>query len=366
MSLTPAWSRAGARPGARTVLAVADSADRVGLSVVMLDQLIGAGATVGLAVVRTQHTPSPARIRDETEGTRQAGLRVPVLSARQVRRLVWRRRPDIVVLNCSGPLVETLSWTLRSVVRRYRPVVVSALPGLSVPAAEGEWLHRSRVDLVVAHSHREVAEYAALGEKLGVRGEVGLGSLPLGHGESDREARRDRVVYAARPEAPDTERGRQSVLLALAELAGNRPDLEVVVHLGREAGDCLPLLETWHSLVAAERANEDTLLFRSGPLAAQLDRARGLVSVGSVAVLEALARKVPSLVLTEFGVGPRQGNAVFEDSGLFGSLADVRATRFRRPNRDWGKRNHFHPPGDEDWVERLHDLHERGLRDELT
>lgn len=366
MSLTPSWSRAGARARARTVLAVADSADRVGLSVVMLDQLTGAGAAVGLAVVRTEHTPSPARIREETEGTRQAGLRVPVLSARQVRRLVWRRRPDVVVLNCSGPLVEALAWSLRSVVRRYRPVVVSALPGLSVPAEEGEWLHRSRVDLVVAHSRREVSEYAALGEKLGVRGEVGLGSLPLGHREADQEIRRDRVVYAAHPGNPDTERGRQSVLLALAELAGNRPDLEVVVHLGRESGSCLPLMESWRSLVTAGRAGETALLFRSGHLSAQLDRARGLVAVGSAAVLEALACRVPALVLTDFGVGPRQGNAVFEDSGLFGTLADVRATRFRRPNRDWGEFNHFHPPGRDDWVDRLHAIHERGLRGELT
>ena len=45
---------------------------------------------------------------------------------------------------------------------------------------------------------------------------------------------------AAHPGAPDTERGRRSVLLALAELAGNRPDLEVVVHLGREAGGRRP------------------------------------------------------------------------------------------------------------------------------
>lgn len=366
MTLVPVWGRPSARAGALTVLAVADSAGRVGLSVAMLDRLTESGASVGLAVVRTDHTPSPARIRDETEGTRQAGLRVPVLSARQVRKLVWRRRPDVVVLNCSGPLVEPLAWSLRSVIRRYRPLVVSTLPGLSVPADEGEWLHRSRVDLLVAHSHREVAEYATLGEKLGVKGEVGLGSLPLGRGEVSRETRRDRVVYAAHPGNPDTERGRQSVLLALSELAGNRPDLEVVVHLGREAGSCLPLMETWRSLVTAGRANESALLFRSGRLPEQLDRARGLVAVGSVAVLEALARRVPAVVLTDFGVGPRQGNAVFEDSGLFGTLADLRATRFRRPNRDWGECNHFHPPGHDDWVERLYDLHERGLRGQLS
>ncbi len=366
MTLVPVWGRPTTRTGSLTVLAVADSAERVGLSAAMLDRLTVPGATVGLAVVRTGHTPSPARIRDEAEGARRDGLRVPVLSTRQVRRLVRRRRPDVVLLNCSGPLVESLAWSLRSVVRRYRPVVVSALPTLSVPAVEGEWLHRSRADLVVAHSRREVAEYATLGEKLGLRGEVGLASLPLGSRTAGRTPRRDRVVYAAQPGVPDTERGRQRVLLALAELAGSRPDLEVVVHLGRERGACLPILESWRSVVEAGRADEAAVQFRTGPLAAQLDRARGVAAVGSTAVLEALAHRVPALVLTDFGVGSRQGNTVFEDSGLFGTLADVRATRFHRPGREWGQRNYFHPPGHDDWVERLYDLHERGLRGELT
>ncbi len=108
MTLIPTGSRPATRVGAPTILAVADSSERVGLTVTMLDRLSGAGTTVGLAVARTDRTPSPARIRDETEGSRQAGLRVPVLTARQVRSLVRRHRPDVVLLNCSGPLVETL------------------------------------------------------------------------------------------------------------------------------------------------------------------------------------------------------------------------------------------------------------------
>ncbi|GAA1464111.1 hypothetical protein NE857_05445 [Nocardiopsis exhalans] len=364
MTLIPTRRRPG--PGALTVLAVADSVERVRLSVAMLDRLSWPGTTVGLVVVRTGSTPSPARIREETEGTGQAGLRVPVLTTRQTRRLVRRRRPDAVLLNCSGPLVESLSWSLRSVFRRYRPVVASALPALSVPAVEGEWLHRSRVDLVVAHSHREVADYRALGEKLGTRGEVGLSSLPLGAREAEQGTGRNRVVYAAHPGTPDTEQGRRHLLLALTELAAKRPDLEVVVHLGREKNASPELMATWHALLAEGRVGDRAPNFRSGPLADQLNRARGLVAAGSTAVLEALTHRVPALVLTEFGVGPRQGNAVFEDSGLFGTLADVRAARFRRPNRDWGERNHFHPPAHEDWVERLHNLHARALRGELS
>ncbi|GAB3694318.1 DUF6716 putative glycosyltransferase [Nocardiopsis oceani] len=366
MSLTPSWGRSENRTGPITVLAVADSADRVRMSVAMLDPLSGGGNTVGLAVVRSETTPSPARIRAETEGTRQAGLRVPVLTGRQIRKLVLRRRPDVVVLNCDGPFVEALSWSTRSIVRRYRPVAVSALPGLAVPAAEGTWLHRSRVDLLVAHSHREVSEYAALGEKLGIAGEVGLGSLPLDRHEGAGPTRRTRVVYAALPGVPEAERGRESILLALSEVARYRPELEVVVHVGYEGEAPGGHLDTWRALTASGSAPESALLFRSGALSTQLEGARGLVAVGSAAVLEAIENRVPALVLTDFGVGAAQGNAAFEGSGLFGTLADVRATRFHKPGRVWGEHNHFHPADHNDWVERLHGLLERADRGDLA
>ena len=233
-------------------------------------------------------------------------------------------------------------------------MVASSLPVPALPAAEGEWLHRSRVDLVVAHSHHEVDEYTNLGEKLGLKGQVGLASLYPDRDERPEGGYRNRVVFAARPGLPAGTLGRETLLLTLAGLGEDRPDLEVVLHVGPEGHP--ELLDTWKALVRSGRARESALTVVSGPLREQFDRARGLAALGSTPVLEAVAARVPSLVITDFGVGPDQGNSVFEGSGLFGDLKDLRACRFHRPSRAWGERNHFHPVSDDDWMERLYDL----------
>ncbi|MBR8743601.1 DUF6716 putative glycosyltransferase [Nocardiopsis sp. MG754419] len=362
MSLVPTWSRAPG--GAPAVLAIADSAPRARMSAMMLGDLPDAGGAMGLAVLRSADTPSPDRIRAALEGTRHAGRRIPLLTAGQVRKLIRRRRPDAVLLNCSGPHIEALSWSSRPFLRRYRPVVVSALPVPGLPASEGEWLHRSRVDLLVAHSHREVDEYTVLGEKLGLKGRVGLAGLYPDRDDPYTGGPRDRVVFAARPGLPAGTLGCEALLLALARLAADRPDLDVVLHIGEEGHP--ELIEVLAALVASAGVPRTALTVETGPLRDRLDRARGVAALGSVPILEAIAARVPSLVLTDFGVGWDQGNVVFEGSGLFGDLTDLRACRFHKPSRAWGERNHFHPPSHDDWAAHLYELCGRAGRGTLA
>lgn len=352
MSLVPTWSRAAG--GSPAVLAIADSAPRAHLSAKMLGDLPDSGGAMGLAVLRSADTPSPARIRAALEGTRHAGRRIPLLTVGQVRRLIRRRRPDAVLLNCSGPHVEALSWSSRSFLRRYRPVVASSLPVPALPASEGEWMHRSRVDLVVAHSHREVDEYTTLGEKLGLRGRVGLASLFPERGERSGPGARKRIVFAARPGQPAGALGCEALLSTLSDLATDRPDLEVVLHVGEEGHP--ELMGVRQSMVESGRVSQVSPVVESGPLHEQFERARGLAALGSLPVLAAVAAQVPALVLTDFGVGWDQGNTVFEGSGLFGDLKDLRACRFHKPNDSWGEQNHFHSTSDDDWVAHLYEL----------
>ncbi|GAA3419482.1 DUF6716 putative glycosyltransferase [Streptosporangium vulgare] len=74
-----------------------------------------------------------------------------------------------------------------------------------------------------------------------------------------------------------------------------------------------------------------------------LAHAAGFVTVSSTAALEAIAQKVPLLVLSDFGVGAEMINLVFEDSGLLGTLDDLSAGRFLDPDDAWCKVNYFHP-----------------------
>ena len=369
-------SDTGPVPDGLTVLAVADSDSYVKLSAAMIDALPGERHSADLVVCRSPIAPSPAQVRDAVKGTGQEGCPVPFLSVPRLRGLVRQRRPDVLVLNCTGPVADALLPALLDG-RRYRngarPVVVSALPGVSVPATEKAWLYRSRVDLFVLHSHREVAEFTALGDRLGATGEVGLATLPFlperDHGPWG--ARRNRIVFAAQAKVPERAQDREAVLIALADLAQSRPDLEVVVKLRAWEGEAQthrekhPYEVLWRGLVADGRVRDRTVVFRTGSMAGQLARARGFVTVSSTAALEAIALGVRVTVLTDFGVGKDQINLVFEGSGLFGSLADVRTARFRTPRPEWVGDNYFHRPEENDWGKRLGELVRQARRGDL-
>ncbi|CAL9453478.1 hypothetical protein SUDANB121_02504 [Nocardiopsis dassonvillei] len=346
-----------------TVVAVADSEPYVRLSAAMFDALPGHGHTVGLAVVRSPITPAPAQLRRAVAGTGLTDRRVPVLTLPELRRLVRRRVPDVVMLNCTARVTDALADILPA--GRRRPVVVSTLPGPALPAGEYEWLHRARADLLVLHSLREVAAFSELGEKLGAKTEVALAGLPLPRARERRRGRPHRVVFAAQDGVPATARRRECVLEALAGLAESRPDLEVVVCPGerRSSAPGGDYTELWRGLVAAGRVHDHTVLFRPGPVAAQLDRARGLATFGSPAALDALALDVPVIVLGDAGEDP--GATVFEDGDVFGTLDDLRALRFRVPSPAWARENHFHPPELEDWTRRLTALVRRARRGDL-
>jgi hypothetical protein len=199
-----------------TVVAVADSEPYVRMSAAMFDAMPGRRHTVGLAVVRSPITPAPAQLRRAVAGSGLADRRVPVLTLPELRRLVRRRVPDVVMLNCTARVTDALADILPT--GRRRPVVVTTLPGPALPAGEHEWLHRARADLLVLHSLREVTAFSELGEKLGAGTEVALAGLPLPAAREHRGARPHRVVFAAQDHVPATAPQREHILEALAGL----------------------------------------------------------------------------------------------------------------------------------------------------
>ncbi|MEV4751907.1 DUF6716 putative glycosyltransferase [Streptosporangium amethystogenes subsp. fukuiense] len=315
------------------------------------------GCTRELAVIRTPITPSPGQISAAVAGS---AADPPVLSARALRRAAERFGPDVVLAACTGPVVDVLVGEVLAGLRP-RPVFVSGLPGISVPATEKAWLFRSGCELFVLHSGREVEEFSAMGRELGGGGQVGLARLPFLRGQEEvaRIGPRDRVVFATQAKVPRRRQERESVLLALAELAGRRPDLDVVVKLRALDGERQTHNERhhyqrlWQSLVAEGRVRAGTVRFAAGPMHEHLAHAAGFVTVSSTAALEAIAQQVPLLVLSDFGVGAEMINLVFEGSGLLGTLDDLSAGRFLEPDAAWCRDNYFHPGDESDWVSRM-------------
>ncbi|MEU8248415.1 DUF6716 putative glycosyltransferase [Nonomuraea sp. NPDC048916] len=326
------------------VLAIADSDSYLKWVACLLGDL-PSGCATELVVVRTPIAPSPPQTAAAV-GDRPAP---PVLSARAVRRMAERIRPDVIIVACTGPVVDVLvAETLDGL--RPRPVIVTGLPGISVPATEKAWLYRSGCDLFVVHSRREMAEFGEIASRLGGGGVIGLARLPF---LRPRQATGggDRVVFATQAKVPRARADRERVLLALAALAERRPDLDVVVKLRALEEERQTHNERHHyRRLWREMGEPGRLLFETGSMHEQLARAAGFVTVSSTAALEAIAQEVPLLVLGDFGVSAELINLVFEGSGLLGTLDELVKGDFRSAGPEWCAANYFHPPGRDDWT----------------
>ncbi|GIH73742.1 hypothetical protein Plo01_01710 [Planobispora longispora] len=353
------------------VLAVADSDSYLKWAACLLGDL-PEGCTTELAVIRTPITPSPAQIHaavagapwfrpaaSDTGAGREPGAQAgdpPVVSARALRRTAERFRPDAVLLACTGPVVDILAAEVLAGLSP-RPVFVSGLPGISIPATEKAWLFRSGCELFVLHSGREVREFTEVGRRLGGGGQVGLARLPFLHGSGEVPATgpRDRVVFATQAKVPKRREERERILASLADLARRRPDLDVVVKLRALDGERQTHNERHHyqRLWRELGGDEDVLRFAAGPMHEHLAHAAGFVTVSSTAALEAIAQSVPLLVLSDFGVSAEMINLVFEGSGVLGTLDDLSGGRFLTPDAEWCRANYFHPGSENDWASRL-------------
>ncbi|MEV0389464.1 DUF6716 putative glycosyltransferase [Nonomuraea sp. NPDC050643] len=330
------------------MLAVADSDSYLKWAACLLGDL-PAGCVTELVVVRTPIAPSPEQIAAAVKERTGEGEPPPVLSARSVRRLAERTRPDVILLACTGPVVDVLVAEVLDGLRP-RPVFVSGLPGISVPATEKAWVFRSGCDLFVVHSEREAAEFSSIAARLGGGGAVGLARLPFLRPESVAQGG-NRVVFATQAKVPREREQRERVLLALAELAGRRPDLDVVVKLRALEDERQTHNERHHyQRLWREMGEPGRLAFEAGSMHDQLARAAGFVTVSSTAALEAIALDVPSLVLSDFGVSAEMINLVFEGSDLLGTLEELAEGGFRTASQAWCAANYFHPAERNDWA----------------
>ncbi len=336
----------------RRLIAVADTDSYLKWSSATLGRL-SADWTCSQFVIANPVMPSADQMRAAS------GQEVPVLGRRSLLRQLRREEPDAVLLAATGPVVADLSAD-RAFRARGRPVLITGLPGISVPATRAAIRHRAGCDLFVLHSHREVQAFTGLAAALGVRTTFALARLPFLSGLHDRAEQFSRprtdLVFAAQAKVPAERSQREAILLALARTPG------AVVKLRARADEQQTHRERWsYPELAAElhhqgRLAAGSIRFATGSMADALQTARGLVTVSSTAALEAMAAEVPTLLLTDFGVSEELINVVFERSGCFGTLADLEAGRLNQPTSEWLIANYFHPPRDDDWLDRLDGL----------
>ncbi len=355
------------------VLVVADSDSYLKWGASLLDSLPSAWIS-DVVVVRNPVAPVDDQIADAVG----AGAVVGRLSVRAIASRLREDLPDAIVLACTGPMAQLL-LARRELREGPRPVVVSGLPGIAVPASEKAWILRRGVDVFVAHSHRERDEAGPVNDAVndgGSRAQVALARLPFlrsarltgrhaGARRPDAAGNAARVVFATQAKVPVQRTERTDILRALADLGRRRHDLDVVVKVRATSGQAqthyerYPYQDLWAAMLQQGEADGSELRFATGAMAEHLAHATGLVTVSSTAALEAIAADVSVLILSDFGVNAAMINEVFVGSGLLGRLADLRAGHFHRPDPSWAERNYLHDVGADDLAGVLDALVER-------
>ena len=371
------------------VLAVADTDSYLKWSLATLASL-PAGWTSHQVLLRNAVKPSA----EQVTAAGRAGVEVVGL-ARLVALLV-RERPDVLLLAATGPVVTTL--TRLPVLRTARrPVLVTGLPGISIPASPRAVLLRRACDLFLVHSRRERVEFAAVaaveapglglglarlpflpsGETAlprpvrpaaprapGAGGRTGRGSHAVDAGAGDDAGLEEQpapLVFAAQALVPRERVDREAVLRALAAAGPAVVKLRAAAGEQQTHREAHPYPDLWADLVARGEVEPERVRFATGSMTAALAGARGLVTVSSTAALEAVALGLPILVADDFGVSAEALNLVFAGSGCTGPLAALATdpaagSGLAHPDPGWLADNYFHDDEDADWLARLQAL----------
>ncbi|MET1051182.1 MAG: DUF6716 putative glycosyltransferase [Mycetocola sp.] len=341
----------------RRIVGLVDSDSFVKWGAALLDSL-PADWDLSLVVVSSALTASSRQFRDAVAGTRFATSSIRSLSVAEILRDDEIARADAVVVACRGPVAEVLLHAFSAWGRR-RPVLVSGLPGISIPAKWKGIFYRAQSDLFVLHSHREIGAYRALAADNAVTVEFVLATLPFVtqvKAVTRASARPDSIVFAAQSIVPREHDDRQRIADLLTRLALEHPEFRIVLKVRALPGEQQTHNEADPLPDLLPRNAPANLVVEAGSMRKHLERAAGFVTVSSTAVLEAAALNIPCIVLDDFGVGPQLINEVFEGSGLFGSSSDLLALRFREIDPPWLVANYAHPATDNTFVPRLEAL----------
>ncbi len=344
------------------VLAIADSDSYVKWGAALLGQAPGHWRG-SLIVLASPVLPSADQLAAALSGTEETIGSPPILDLSALAVAIATLKPDVVLLSVRGPLVPVV---VRAIVGAsvVRPVIVSGLPGISIPATKLAVSHRAQVDYFVLHSRREIREFEELASHMGIEMLFGLATLPFLPRKPLPQKTRGRnqngeVIFATQATVPARKVDRLALLSWLAESARRHPYLRVVVKVRATRGEQQTHGERFDyaDLIGElDPPAPHNLVVAGGAMSDHLAGAVGLVTVSSTAAIEAIALSIPVIIVKDSGVSAELINVVFDGSGLFGDCGDVVEGRFRHPNATWLDDNYFHAAEQNDWVEGVNEL----------
>jgi hypothetical protein len=324
------------------VVALTDSDSYLKWGAATLDHVVP-DAERHLIVVANPVMPSEAQRAAAVAETSWVGRSIEVLSADAAVALVSDLRADAVLVAMRGPTAAVLLSMLAEL--QPRPVLWSGIPGIALPARRKALVYRAQADVMIVHSHHEREAFTALDQAEGFRHRFAVTSLPF---LVRRPSAGHDIVFAAQALVPATRPQRRHLVAQLVAAAEANPERRVVVKVRARAGERQTHDERWPLEALLPERVPSNLIVQGGSMGTVLDSAGAVVSVSSTAIIEAVARGIPALVLDDYGLGDEQLNGIFQGSGLVGSTADLVAGRFHQADADWARRNYVHDPRDND------------------
>ncbi|MDO0926089.1 hypothetical protein QQY24_11885 [Streptomyces sp. TG1A-8] len=318
------------------VAVLADSDTRWKWGALTAQRLAPAGAGIRLDgyLLRGRATPTPRQLNEV--GVRADSLHE--VTGAGFLRAMTEESYDVLVLALVGGGVQAMLHGLRNAWGSgRRPVVVTGYVGVVYEKLADGLLLRHGADLVLANSRHDADRFRAVYEGVGADAaavtEVALpflGGAPY-TGEHDPYT----VVFAAQPSVPDNRRDRTYLLDRLIAHARRHPGREVLLKLRSKPGEHTTHIEElpYQKLVQGTDTPANFRLVY-GHMGEVLDRTDLLVTVSSTAALEALHRRIPTVVLTDLGVREALGNHHFTGSGCLASWDQLDAGH--RPVADPG------------------------------
>jgi hypothetical protein len=203
-------------------------------------------------------------------------------------------------------------------------------------------MSRSPADVLCFNSESDAALYRDAAEEIGVdpTNAVVTGLLGLDRRPWSAPTGRPTIVFFEQPVIPARRMQRSHILGALIDVAVRHPQAEVLIKL-RHARD-----ETAHHgarfhmedlarEIFARGRRPANLSFTHDPASDLLDRASLAVTVSSTIAVEAMARGVPTRIVSDFGVSEALGTAFYVGSGCFAPLAELKPDLPAVVNEGW-------------------------------
>ncbi|RPE41274.1 hypothetical protein EDD90_4357 [Streptomyces sp. Ag109_O5-1] len=287
-------------------------------------------------LLRGRATPTARQLQEV--GVHADSLRE--VTAVEFLREMEQQSYDILVLSLVGGGVQAMLHGLRSAWagREKRPVVVTGYVGVVYEKLADGLLLRHGADLVLANSRQDADRFRAVYEGVGAdSSSVTEVALPfLGGAPYEGEYKPYTVVFAAQPSVPDSRRDRTYLLNRLIQHARKHPEREVLLKLRSKPGEHTTHIEElpYQKLVQGKDVPANFRLVY-GHMGDVLDHTDLLVTMSSTAALEALHRRIPTVVLTDLGIREALGNHHFVGSGCLASWDQLDAGHRPAPDADW-------------------------------